>query len=389
MANIDQQDKVQELLLKLGTLETNLGTKTSMNSNYRRIVNENLPQIRDKIRAILEKFNRVKSELDALRNVPAPAPVIDEEAMRRLQQQHEGEKQQLQNSLNDANRANEDAQRDLENMRKQIAELQNTTETEKARLLSELERARGEASQSISQVQQELENIRIKLDAANQTISTMMLSINEAIVIINRISTMIDTIISEGDIGQLEGSLNEINTLLNNALTGDNVVDFIPKAIPSVGPNVVPSPSPVATSEQDAIFSGRNILLDKGFNIGQIRALDVSQMNKLANISDQATIDRLRTYSMDKIIDELNKIRSGGRRTQRRRGAFKSKRTAARRKTTRKQKQKQNGGYLYKAKKSSRRSTTSPMSDNANSEDGVSANYRRVRTRKFRQHMSN
>lgn len=389
-------DRVQELLQLLRTLETKLAARTQVNTNYRQIVNTNLPIIRDKIRRILQRFTDIKNELDALRNAPPPAPVIDEEAMRKLQEQHDKDKKELQDTLDQANQANADARGDLDKMQSQIKELGDATAEEKAKIMADLEKSRKEAAESLAKSQEELDAIRGQLDAANQTIETITTSLADAIAVITRLSEMIDAIISDGDVPQLEASLNEINTLLDNALLADTSSpgaggpapppppppppkkpsgssandDDTPPPPPydDDGPPPRPPPPRIVTfTDKD---TGRQAIMNYQFPMEKIRALSLDQLNKLNKIvtSDPNKTAQLKAMTADQIFDELNKIKGG--RTKKRGGA----RRKVPRKVTRRRKHR--GGYVYKSGRSTRRSTSS-----SSYQDGLS-NYKRVQTRR-------
>ena len=204
------------LINLLQTLETNLAAKTKINTNYKQIVNKNLPEIRDKIAAIILKFRSVQGELAELRGRPTPAPVIDQTEIDRLRAEHAAATQALNTQLEQANKSTADATGDLNNMRGQIDQLKNASEAEKARILADLEKARTEAAASVADAQRQLQEITQQLATANQTIQTMNDAIDGAIAIINRITALIDTIISDGDVSQLESSFTEIHRLLDN-----------------------------------------------------------------------------------------------------------------------------------------------------------------------------
>jgi DNA repair exonuclease SbcCD ATPase subunit len=309
--------------------------------------------------------------------------------MRKLQEQHDKDKKELQDTLNQANQANADARGDLDKMQNQIKELGDATAEEKAKIMADLEKSRKDAADSLAQSQTELDAIRGQLDAANQTIEAITTSLADAIAVITRLSEMIDAIISDGDVPQLEASLNEINTLLDNALLADTSSpgagrpppppprsgssaddDDTPPPPPydDNGPPPRPPPPRITFTDKEV---GRNTIMMYGFPMEKIRNLDIDQLNKLNKIivSDQNKTAQLKAMTADQIFDELNKMKGG----RRRKGAGTRRKVGARKVTRRR---KYSGGYVYKSGRSTRRSASS-----SSYQDGLS-NYKRVQTRR-------
>jgi len=354
------------LINLLQTLETNLAAKTKINTNYKQIVNKNLPEIRDKIAAIILKFRSVQGELAELRGRPTPAPVIDQTEIDRLRAEHAAATQALNTQLEQANKSTADATGDLNNMRGQIDQLKNASEAEKARILADLEKARTEAAASVADAQRQLQEITQQLATANQTIQTMNDAIDGAIAIINRITALIDTIISDGDVSQLESSFTEIHRLLDNVDgTGSE---------PTTTRTGVRGQIDTINRAEEIRQLKTEIIENHPLFEAKLDGLNYKQLLQLASKLPNATeIHRYENMTAADIATNLQTELKGGRRTR------KNKRIRSKRGQRGGH---QHGGYVYKTSSSSARDTHSNTFNKSSRNSSASS-------RKIRKHPKN